>query len=159
MDSHLKVIGCVGDFLNLAAYHNVVRYEDYFEVVSLKNTAAWGWIMLGTNTILTASIIGRIMCAQLRRFLRILAAVLTFGSLTTRTTNRHAISTRIGPSYSTIVEAIVESALVTWIGLLLDGIARVAPQGHITVSALVMYILAAGSHCPGYHRKTWTSAL
>lgn len=36
--------------------------------------------------------------------------------------------------YSTLIAAIVESALVTWLGLLVYGIATVAPQGHITVS-------------------------
>lgn len=35
--------------------------------------------------------------------------------------------------YSTVIAAIVESALVTWVGLLLYGVATVAPQGHITV--------------------------
>lgn len=30
----------------------------------------------------------------------------------------------------------VESALVTWVGLLLLGIANVAPHGHITVNIL-----------------------
>lgn len=36
--------------------------------------------------------------------------------------------------YSTLIASIVESALVTWLGLLVYGIATVAPQGHITVS-------------------------
>lgn len=36
--------------------------------------------------------------------------------------------------YSALVAAIVESALVTWFGLLLFGIANVAPHGRITVS-------------------------
>lgn len=36
--------------------------------------------------------------------------------------------------YATLIAAIVESGLVTWIGLLLYGITSVAPTGHITVS-------------------------
>lgn len=36
--------------------------------------------------------------------------------------------------YCTVIAAIVESALVNWIGLLLFGIANVAPHGRIIVS-------------------------
>lgn len=35
--------------------------------------------------------------------------------------------------HNVIVEAIVESALVNWIGLVLYGITSLAPQGRITV--------------------------
>lgn len=36
--------------------------------------------------------------------------------------------------YGVVLEAIAESALVTWVGLVLYGIASLAPHGHITVS-------------------------
>lgn len=37
-------------------------------------------------------------------------------------------------NYSTLVAAIVESGFVTWVGLLLYGVASIAPTGHITVN-------------------------
>lgn len=38
--------------------------------------------------------------------------------------------------YVTIVRAIIESAVVTWIGIVLCEIGLLAPTGHITVSAI-----------------------
>ena len=42
--------------------------------------------------------------------------------------------------YSALMEAVIESALVTWIGLLLYGVATVAPKGHITVRTPHLYL-------------------
>lgn len=39
--------------------------------------------------------------------------------------------------YSVVLEAILESSLITWIGLLLFGICSLAPQGRITVRRIV----------------------
>lgn len=36
--------------------------------------------------------------------------------------------------YKAVLEAIAESALVTWVGLAVYGISAVAPQGRVTVS-------------------------
>lgn len=43
--------------------------------------------------------------------------------------------------YLTALEAIVESALVTWVGLLLYEIATFAPTGGITVGISVTFVL------------------
>ena len=45
----------------------------------------------------------------------------------------HATASTRHRQYGTVVEAIVESAFVTWIGLLLYEICLFAPTGHITV--------------------------
>jgi hypothetical protein len=37
--------------------------------------------------------------------------------------------------YATALRAVVESALVTWIGILLFEIASLAPSGHVTVGS------------------------
>lgn len=60
--------------------------------------------------------------------------------------SRDSRSSRVAPGsvlsrfgrYAVVVEAIAESALVTWIGLVLYGIGSLAPQGRITVSLITL---------------------
>jgi hypothetical protein len=52
---------------------------------------------------------------------------------------------RANPSkYATAIRAVIESAVVTWIGLVLCEIGLLAPTGHITVRA--NYFLLMGGH-------------
>lgn len=55
--------------------------------------------------------------------------------ITRRAKSHSAVDTTRG-HYRIILEAIAESSLVTWFGLLLYGVACLAPHGHITVSTL-----------------------
>ena len=51
-----------------------------------------------------------------------------------RDANAHHATSSFHQKYGTVVmEAIVESAFVTWVGLLLYEISTLAPTGHITV--------------------------
>lgn len=54
-------------------------------------------------------------------------------SYITKTTTADVFSNKKARQYSTILEAIIESALFTWMGLILYGVTNVAPEGHITV--------------------------
>lgn len=45
--------------------------------------------------------------------------------------------------YATVVRAIIESAAVTWIGIVLTEIGLLAPTGHITVRA---FLCLLGGH-------------
>ncbi|EKM56634.1 uncharacterized protein PHACADRAFT_194226 [Phanerochaete carnosa HHB-10118-sp] len=47
---------------------------------------------------------------------------------------------RVG-AYSKLINAIVESALVTWFGLVFYGIATVALQGHITTNMDIGFVM------------------
>lgn len=47
----------------------------------------------------------------------------------------HDIGRANASKYATVVRAIIESAVVTWIGIVLCEIGMLAPTGHITVSA------------------------
>lgn len=40
--------------------------------------------------------------------------------------------------YATVLRAFIESALATWIGILLFEIASLAPEGHVTVGSIVL---------------------
>jgi hypothetical protein len=51
-----------------------------------------------------------------------------------RKADRHSVSETRNEESSLILRCIVESALVTWMGLLLYGVGMVAPHGHVTVS-------------------------
>lgn len=50
--------------------------------------------------------------------------------------------------YNIAIEAIAESSMITWIGLVVYGISSVAPQGRITVSFHVTSPLACVVLCP-----------
>ncbi|KAI0690557.1 hypothetical protein C8T65DRAFT_587817 [Cerioporus squamosus] len=105
------------DAQHLAAYTHYDFYENTLLPVTLKITVAWGWLMFVINTILTGAIITKIFIAS--RF---------------RTTSNR---------YDTIIRACIESALVTWVGLLLYEICSLAPNGHVVTNYDVGYVMAS----------------
>ena len=56
------VLGFSGDFQHLSVYRDMNLYMNHLEQVTFQVNAGWGWFMFATNTLLTGSIIGRIMC-------------------------------------------------------------------------------------------------
>ncbi|KAI0724366.1 hypothetical protein C8T65DRAFT_563789 [Cerioporus squamosus] len=104
------------DAQHLAAYTHYDFYENTLLEVTLKITVAWGWLMFAINTILTGAIIGKIFyIARLSGQLNV---------------------------YETVLRACVESAVVTWIGLLLYEICSLAPNGHVVTNYDVGYVMA-----------------
>ncbi|EKM56632.1 uncharacterized protein PHACADRAFT_172292 [Phanerochaete carnosa HHB-10118-sp] len=90
------------------------QYAERFEKLQLQLDAVWGWAMLVINSVLTGLIIWRIT---------------------------HSSRLSRGQPYATVIEAIIESALVTWFGLLVYGISTVAPTGHITTHLDVGFVM------------------
>ncbi|KAI0768471.1 hypothetical protein BD413DRAFT_126095 [Trametes elegans] len=104
------------DAQHLAAYTRYEVYQDVLLEVTLNITVAWGWLMFAINTILTGGIIAKIVIiAHKSGQLRL---------------------------YRTILQACIESALVTWIGLLLYEICSLAPNGHVVTNYDVGYVMA-----------------
>ena len=56
-------MGFTGDLLVLTFYKDADLFYNHFEGTQFRINAAWGWIMLGTNTLLTGLIIGKIVYA------------------------------------------------------------------------------------------------
>lgn len=125
------VVGYASNLQDLGEWINVTAFETHIEQVAFQINAAWGWLMFATNTMLTGSILGRIMCVH-PVFNVGLSLTLLDRYVARKANCENAINPGTTP-YSTLMEAVIESALVTWIGLLLYGIATVAPEGHITV--------------------------
>ncbi|GJE86385.1 hypothetical protein PsYK624_024650 [Phanerochaete sordida] len=117
------MLGFAGDALGFSVYHNAELYTRRYEKLQYTISAAWGWTMFVTNTVLTTAIIWRIITQ----------------SRPTREQKRLGLR---GAPYAVVVEAIVESALVTWVGLLLYGISTVAPAGHITTDLDVGFVMS-----------------
>jgi len=102
------------DFQHLAAYRNEDFYEQTLLPVTLDITVAWGWSMFFANSLMTGGIIYKIMWAN--------RAVQGFRS------GRRGTSRK----YATALQAIIESALVTWLGIVILEIALLGPTGgHI----------------------------
>ena len=140
----IPVVGYASDLQDLAAYHNMMSFVTHFERVAFQVNAAWGWLMFATNTVLTGSILGRIM--SVHPVLHADFSLTLLDRYVTRKAKReNAVRTRT-TQYSTLMEAVIESALVTWIGLLLYGIATVAPEGHITVRTCHLHLCIVSSH-------------
>ena len=59
----VPVIGFASNFENLAPYHSISLYLSRYDLVSMQVDMAWAFTMLAVNTLMTASIMGRIMCA------------------------------------------------------------------------------------------------
>ncbi|GJE86380.1 hypothetical protein PsYK624_024600 [Phanerochaete sordida] len=113
------MVGFASDLQGLGFYHNAGTYVAHLEDVGFEVNIAWCWLMFGTNTLLTGAVIGRIV------YLARAAPVRSVGGL----------------PYAKIIEATVESALVTWFGLVFYGIATVAPQGRVTTNLNIGFVL------------------
>ena len=70
-----------------------------------------------------------------------------------RSVNGFLGNRRVNPSkYATAVRAVIESAVVTWIGIVLAEIGLLAPTGHITVRAIFFWgswVATEGRHLDG----------
>lgn len=55
------MLGLAGDFQQLTVYQSVDLYNDSYATIGLTISSAWGWGTFAINTLLTASIVGRIM--------------------------------------------------------------------------------------------------
>ncbi|KAI0093962.1 hypothetical protein BDY19DRAFT_288825 [Irpex rosettiformis] len=117
------LLGLSGDFELLSYYTNPERYTLSLQVNAFRINAAWGWFTFTINTALTGAIVGRIICMS-------------------RYATRHNASRPYGGNrYNTVVAAVVESALVTWIGLLLYGISTLAPTGDVMTAWNIGFVM------------------
>lgn len=116
------LLGFSGDFQQLAIFRSVDLYNNHIVMIALDVNAAWGWCTFAVNTILTGSIIGKIISVAYE-------------------VHPHRMDGIGYRRYSTALEAIVESALVTWVGLLLYEIATFAPTSGVTANFNIGYIM------------------
>ncbi|OBZ79568.1 hypothetical protein A0H81_00264 [Grifola frondosa] len=110
------------DAQHLTIYFNRYFYENTLLDVTLKITVAWGWFMFTINTLLTGGIVTKILYQA-------------------RTMRRTDVSSFVGPTYGMVLHAVIESAMVTWIGLLVYEISSLAPTGHITTELDVGFVM------------------
>ncbi|KAI0690064.1 hypothetical protein BC835DRAFT_1366385 [Cytidiella melzeri] len=112
------LLGLSGDCLYLSetSSESTTSFSDHMSLTGFTINAAWGWYTFAINTALTGGIIGRILHAS------------------HNARRNGAVKLCDANSHNTAIALIVESGLVTWIGLLLYEIATFAPTGGITVS-------------------------
>ncbi|KAI0308294.1 hypothetical protein B0F90DRAFT_1681709 [Multifurca ochricompacta] len=107
------------DVQHLAIYFNRDFYEKTLLPVTLDITVAWGWFIFLNNTVMTGGILYKVIWAS-----RAMQSVHDGGMKV------------FSLKYDTILHAVIESALVTWIGILIYEIAALAPTGHVTVCSM-----------------------
>lgn len=114
------------DAQHLAIYFNRDFYENTLLPVTLDITVAWGWFIFLTNTLLTGGILYKLIWV-------------------TRTRRRGLRNDGLWllPSQKNdnALRAVIESALVTWIGILIYEITSLAPMGYITTDLNVGYVM------------------
>ncbi|KAI0819070.1 hypothetical protein BC629DRAFT_1588383 [Irpex lacteus] len=109
------LFGVAEDCLFLSLYHSAADYAR-LEPFAFKMNVAWGWVTFGINTVMTIAILTKILIVY--------------------RTSLHR------NYYIVALEAITESALVTWLGLVLLEIAALAPtKGHITDGLNFGYVM------------------
>ncbi|KAI0089389.1 hypothetical protein BDY19DRAFT_942180 [Irpex rosettiformis] len=92
---------------------SITCYYNHLEPFAFKMNVAWGWATFAINTIMTLAIMAKILLVCL--------------------TSPQPMMGQNRIHYGIILEAISESALATWVGLILLEIASLAPtKGHIT---------------------------
>ncbi|KIP05618.1 hypothetical protein PHLGIDRAFT_119653 [Phlebiopsis gigantea 11061_1 CR5-6] len=116
------LVGLYSDFQIFSFYHNEDEFVDLFQPLILRVMVAWGWMIFGTNTIMTGCIVARIIYIS-------------------RRVQQVNMAQQHGKPYNILVEAVIESALVTWVGLLVFEISSVAPEGHLSTHFDVGFVM------------------
>ncbi|KAI9439090.1 hypothetical protein H4582DRAFT_2128612 [Lactarius indigo] len=111
------------DAQHLAIYFNRNFYENTLLPVTLDITVAWGWFIFLINTLLTGGILYKHTLDKL---------------LCLRNDGQLLLSSQ---KYDNALRAVIEAALVTWIGILIYEITSLAPMGHITTNLNVGYVM------------------
>ncbi|KAI9444717.1 hypothetical protein H4582DRAFT_1805927 [Lactarius indigo] len=113
------------DAQHLAIYLDRDFYENTLLPVTLNITVAWGWFIFLINTLLTGGILYKfIWVTRVKRGLR-----------------NDGLLLLSSQKYDNALRAVIESALVTWIGILIYEITSLAPMGHITTNLNVGYVM------------------
>ena len=134
MTDDAAALGLAASASTLAVYRHKgdTAWASHVSVVMLKMGAAWGWSMFAINTTLTTSILVKI--TYVRPSLESCSISHDSVSLSRVAHSSRAMSySHKKMPYASAIEAIVESALVTWIGLLFYEVTALAPEGHYTV--------------------------
>ncbi|KAI0337083.1 hypothetical protein BDW22DRAFT_1034973 [Trametopsis cervina] len=117
----MAVLGFAGDFQYLFVHGNALQTSNHLLHSAFKISAVWGYCMLALNAALTGAIIGKILHAA-------------------RRVAQQSSCEYNGQQYMLIVEAVIESALVNFLGILLYEIATFAPTGNVEVTFGVGYV-------------------
>ncbi|KAF8274000.1 hypothetical protein EI94DRAFT_1714488 [Lactarius quietus] len=114
------------DFQHLVIYINREYYENTLLPLTLNITVAWGWFLFVNNTLMTGGILYKIM----------------WHTRAVRELRNDGVPVLVhSRKYDKALRAVIESALVTWVGILIYEITSVAPTGHITTDLDVGYIM------------------
>jgi len=113
------------DFQHLGFYVNKELYENTLLPVTLDITVAWGWFIFVNNTLMTGGILYKIIWAS-----RAMEAL-----------HKNGLQMSAARKYKTAIRAMIESAFVTWLGILILEITSLAPTGHVTTNLDVGYVM------------------
>ncbi|KAI0275164.1 hypothetical protein BC834DRAFT_34725 [Gloeopeniophorella convolvens] len=114
------------DAQHLAIYFNRSFYESTLLPVTLKITVAWGWFMFAINTAMTGAILWKIMWT----------AHSVHDAMF-----EHDHKMDMVRKHSSTLRAVIDSALVTWVGIIVYEVASLAPTGHVTTDLNVGYVM------------------
>jgi len=118
---YLDVVLCwSADAQHLAIYFNRDFYENTLLPVILNITMAWGRFIFFSNTLMTGGILDLYKVMWGTRAVRELR-------------NDGLLVLVCSQTYDNAFRAVIESALVTWVGILIYEITSLAPTGRITV--------------------------
>ena len=91
----ITVVGLYSDFQMFAFYNNADEYVDRFQPLILRITVAWGWMIFGTNTIMTGCIVARITYVySAGRLAAVSCAYLRQVYFSAGSTNKHGTTSR-----------------------------------------------------------------
>ncbi|KAI9452560.1 hypothetical protein BJY52DRAFT_1292328 [Lactarius psammicola] len=113
------------DFQHLGIYANKDFYENTLLPVTLDITVAWGWFIFVNNTLMTGGILYKIMWAN-----RVMGGM-----------NKKGLRVSTSRKYNNAIRAVIESAFVTWLGILILEITSLAPTGRITTELDVGFVM------------------
>ncbi|KAN0134269.1 hypothetical protein V8E53_007767 [Lactarius tabidus] len=131
------------DFQHLAIYVNREYYENTLLPITLNITVAWGWFIFVNNTLMTGGILYKIMLDNFCIYVRTPNFYYSrWPSYAVRSLRHEGVLVLVcSRRYDNALRAVIEPALVTWIGILIYEITSLAPKGHITTDLDVGYIM------------------
>ncbi|KAH8990155.1 hypothetical protein EDB86DRAFT_1801237 [Lactarius hatsudake] len=113
------------DFQHLGVYANKDLYLNTLLPVTFDIAVAWGWFIFVNNTLMTGGILYKIIWAN-----RLMGGL-----------HKDGLRVSTNRKYNIAIRAMIESAFVTWLGILILEITSLAPAGHVTTALDAGYVM------------------
>lgn len=143
-------LAVAANLLPLAIFRDTALCIIKFRSLSSVLMVAWGLVVLTMQTVLTGHILYRVLWVfQMRCYVSSRPDVhdpRTNDSVCSLQRNTVSLQSPTSRAYTVLLSALIESCVVTWVGLFTYELASFIPHGRLTVSLTCLLVLQQSAH-------------